>query len=117
MPNICLSYDVCILLGSIHTQIMHLGILSTKAILGHVERITQSTHDSSIQIRFKLDRVKSVQVIAPPIRNQTASRNSIQLSRTPIFARVWQHTQLVSQILGDPLCLIGRNCKRAWFLR
>ena len=59
--------------------------------------------ESSIQIRFKIDNVKSVQVIAPPIRNQTA-KNSIQLSITPIFARVGAHTQLVSQDLGDPLC-------------
>ena len=85
------------------TQITHLNILSTKAMSGHVERITSSPHDSAIQIRLKFDRVKSVQVIAPPISNQTA-KNSIQLSRSPILARAGPHTQLVSQVLGDPLC-------------
>ena len=44
-------------------------------MLGHVERITPSTP----RIRF-------------------------QLSRTLILARVGPHTQLVSQVLGDPLC-------------
>ena len=87
----------------------HLNILSTKAMPGHVERITTSTHDSSIQIRFKFDSVKSVQVIAPPIRHQTASKNSVQLSRTPIFARGRLHTQLVSQVLSNPLCQLDRK--------
>ncbi len=87
-----------------HTQIMHLNILSTKAMLGHVEwtQITPSTHVSTIQIRLKFDGVKSVQVIALPITDQTA-KNSIQLSRSPSITRVGQHTRLVSQVLGDPL--------------
>ncbi len=38
-------------------------------------------------IWLKFDSVKSVQVIAPPITNQTA-KNSIQLSRSPFLARV-----------------------------
>ena len=71
-------------------------------MLGHVERITPSTHDSTIQIRLKFDGVKSVQVIAQPFTDQTAT-NSIQLSRSPFLARVRPHTQLVSQVLGDPL--------------
>ena len=87
MPNIYLSYEVCNSLGSIHTQITHLNILSTKAMLGHVERITPSTHDSAVQIRLKFHGVKSVQVIAPPITNQIA-KNSIQLSRRPESGRI-----------------------------
>ena len=92
----------------------HINILSTKEMPGHVEEITPSTHDSSIQIRFKFDCVKSVQVIAPPliappIRHQTASKNSVQLSRTPIFARGRSYTQLVSQVLSDPLCQLERK--------
>ena len=87
----------------------HLNILSTKEMPGYVECITPSMHDSSIQIRFKFDCVKSVQVIAPPIRHQTASENLVQLSRTPIFARGRTHTQLVSQVLSDPLCQLERK--------
>jgi hypothetical protein len=87
----------------------HLNILSRKAMPCHVEWITPSTHDSSIQIRVKFDCVKSVQVIAPPIRHQTASENLVQLSRTPIFARGRTHTQLVSQVLGYPLCQLERK--------
>ena len=85
-----------------HTQITHLNILSTKAMLGHVERITPSTHDSAVQIRLKFHGVKSVQVIAPPITDQTG-KNAVQLSRSPFLARVGPHTQLVSQVPGDPL--------------
>ncbi len=85
-------------------QVKHLNILSMKAMLCHVERITPGTHNSSIQIGFKLDRVKSVQVIAPPIRHQTACKNVVQLSRTPTIDWSGQHTQFVSQVLGDPLC-------------
>jgi hypothetical protein len=81
-------------------------------MLGHVERITPSTHDSAIQIRLKFDGAKRVQVIASPISNQKA-KNSIQLSRSPILARVWPHTQLVSQVLGDPLCqLDGKKLQK-----
>ena len=47
-------------------------------------------------IWLKFDGVKSVQVISPPITNQTA-KNSIQLSRSPFLARVGLHTQPVSQ--------------------
>ena len=47
-------------------------------------------------IWLKFDGVKSVQVIAPPVTNQTA-KNSIQLSRSPFLARVGLHTQPVSQ--------------------
>ena len=40
----------------------HLHILATKPMLGHVEGVTPSTHNSSIQIRLKLDTVKRVQI-------------------------------------------------------
>jgi hypothetical protein len=60
------------MIASIQMQLTHLHILDTKAMLGHVERITQHseaerTHNSSIQIRFKLNGVKGVQVIAPTV--------------------------------------------------
>ena len=87
----------------------HLIILSAKEMPGHVERITPNTHDSSIQIRFKFDCVKSVQVVAPPIRHQTASKNSVQLSRAPFIAIGRSHTQLVSEVLSDPLCQLERK--------
>ena len=87
-----------------HTQAKHLNILSMKAMLCHVERITPGTHNSSIQFGFKFDRVKSVQVIALPIRHQTACKNVVQLSRTPTIDGSGPHTQFVSQVLGDPLC-------------
>ena len=50
----------------------HLHILATKSMLGHVVGVTPSTHNSSIQIRLKLDTVKRVQIITPSVINQTA---------------------------------------------
>jgi hypothetical protein len=51
------------MLASMQMQLTLLNILATKAMLGHVERITQHRHDSAI--RFDLNRVEGMQVIAP----------------------------------------------------
>ena len=45
----------------------HLNILAIEAMLFHIERITPRPHNPSIQIGFKLDALKGVQVIAPPV--------------------------------------------------
>ena len=87
----------------------HLSILSMKAMPGHVERIAPSKHDSSIQIRLKFDCVKSVQLISAPIRHQTARKNSVQLSRSPFIAIGRLHTQLLGEVLSDPLCQFLRK--------
>ena len=39
-------YDM---IASMQTQLTHLHILAMKAMLGHVERITQRTHNSKLQ--------------------------------------------------------------------
>ena len=45
----------------------HLNILAIEAMLVHVERKTPCPHNSSMQIGFKLDALKGVQVIAPSV--------------------------------------------------
>ena len=47
----------------------HLNILATKPMLVHVEGIAPCTHNSSIQIRFKLHSVKGVQVVTLSVRD------------------------------------------------
>ncbi len=80
----------------------HLNILATKQMLVHVEGTAQCTHNSSIQIRFKLHSVKGVQVITLSVRDQALSKNGVHVRRAEIIAEVWQ-VQLVSHVLGDPL--------------
>ena len=108
-PIMCLEYQVCVRLAAKHTQMTHLSILSIKLMTGHVERIAPSTHDSSIQIRLKFDCVESVQLISAPIRHQTARKNSVQLSRSPFIAIGRLHTQLLGEVLSDPLCQFLRK--------
>ena len=77
-------------------------------MLGHVEWVTPSTHNSSIQIGLKLDTVKRVQIIAPSVRNETAGQNAIQDLRTARVAR-WREIQLEGKVLGYPLCQLERK--------
>ena len=45
----------------------HLNILAIEAMLFHVERKTPRPHNPSIQIGFKFDALKGVQVITPSV--------------------------------------------------
>ena len=89
------------MLNFMQMQLTHLQIFAMKAMLGHVERITQRQHDSTIQIRFELNSVKGVQVIALLVWNKAVSKNAVQLFRAPLVSSV--QIQLFCQILGYPL--------------
>ena len=45
----------------------HLNILAIEAMLFHFERKAPRPHNPAIQIGFKLDALKGVQVIAPSV--------------------------------------------------
>ncbi len=51
-----------------------------------------------------------MQVISPSVRNQTVSKNAVQVCRTPLIAGVWQtQLELIGQVLGDPLHQLDRK--------
>ena len=80
-------------------------------------------HTARMTPQYKSDSNLTVWKVCKLLPRLSETRQPVRIRfswaelQTSPFARVWQHTQLVSQILGNPLCLIGRNCKRAWFLR
>jgi hypothetical protein len=80
----------------------HLNILAMEAMLFHFERKTTCPHNPSIQIGFKLDALKGVQVIASSVWNQAVNKNIVQGFWTPLIAGVWQ-IQLFWHVIGQPL--------------
>ncbi len=55
----------------------YLDILSMKAVVLHIERVTASVHDSAIQVRFKLQRIKCVQIVSLPIGQNALHKNTV----------------------------------------
>ena len=92
------------MIGRLHTDWIstHLNILAIEAMLCHFERKTPRPHNPSIQIGFKLDALKGVQVIAPSVWNQAVNKNIVQGFWAPLIAGVWQ-IQLFWHVLGQPL--------------
>ena len=80
----------------------HLNISAIEEMCFHVERETLCLHNSLIQIRFKLNTLKGVQVIAPSVWNQAVNKNIVQVCWAPLIAGVWQ-IQLIRHVLCKPL--------------
>ena len=80
----------------------HLNISAIEEMCFHVERETLCQHNSSIQILFKLNTLKGVQVIAPSVWNQAVNKNIVQVCWAPLIAGVWQ-IQLIRHVLCKPL--------------
>ena len=55
----------------------YLDILAMKALVLHIERVAASAHYTAIQFRFKLQRVKCVQVVALLIRYKAPQKNTV----------------------------------------
>ena len=80
----------------------HLNISAIEEMCFHVERETLCLHNSSIQILFKLNTLKGVQVITPSVWNQAVNKNIVQVCWAPLIAGVWQ-IQLIRHVLCKPL--------------
>ena len=79
----------------------HLNILVMKPMMIHVEGITPSAHNPTIQIRLKVHTVIGVHVIATSVKYHALSKSAVQDGRFQIMWQIWQ-IQLVGQVLGDP---------------
>ena len=64
---------------------IHLNILVMKPMIIHVEGITPSAHNPSIQIRLELHTLLGVQVIAASVRYHALSKNAVQDGRFQII--------------------------------
>ena len=64
----------------------HLNILVMKPMMIHVEGITPSARNPTIQIRLKLHTVIGVQVIATFVGYHALSKNAVQDGRFQIIA-------------------------------
>ena len=63
----------------------HLNILVMKPMIIHVEGITPSAHNPTIQIRLKLHALIGVQVIATSVGYHALSKNAVQDGRFEII--------------------------------
>ncbi len=88
------SYKWYIMIDRLHIMMdwmsTHLNIIAIEAMFFHFERKTPRLHNPSIQIGFKLDALKGVQVIAPSVWNQAVNKNIVQGFWAPLIAGVWQ---------------------------
>ena len=93
----------------------YLSIFAMKAVVLHIERIASSAHNPAIQVRFKLETVKCVQVIALSVRDKALQKNTVEVLRTPVVTTpcLWWQVQLISHAVGDPLRqLLGQELQK-----